>query len=78
MNTLAHEKQALARTVTFREDMMRVSLSDGREIGVPLDWFPRLKGATSAQRENFRLIAGGVGIHFPDVDEDVSVEGLLR
>ena len=57
---------------------MRVALSDGREIAVPLDWFPRLKGASQAQRENFRLIAGGVGIHFPDVDEDVSVERLLR
>ncbi len=78
MNILAHEKQALARTVTFQQDKMRVALSDGREIAVPLDWFPRLKSASQAQRENFRLIAGGVGIHFPDVDEDVSVEGLLR
>lgn len=68
----------LAHTVTFTQNTMRVALSDGREIAVPLDWFPRLKGASQALRENFRLIAGGVGIHFPDVDEDVSVEGLLR
>lgn len=72
------KNRPLARSVSFQQDKMHVSLSDGREIAVPPDWFPRLKDASQAQRENFRLIAGGVGIHFPDVDEDVSVEGLLR
>jgi hypothetical protein len=58
--------------------MMHVRLMDGRIISVPLDWFPRLKNAKQAEREKYRLIGGGIGIHWPDLDEDVSVPGLLR
>jgi hypothetical protein len=56
---------------------LRVHLADDRVIEVPLDWFPRLQGATRAQRKNWRLIGGGIGIHWEDIDEDVSVEVLL-
>lgn len=55
-----------------------VGLVDGRTISVPLEWFPRLAKATTAQRGKWEISAGGFGIHWPDVDEDVSTEGLLR
>lgn len=55
-----------------------VDLVDGRTLSVPIVWYPRLLNATAAQRNNWRLIAGGFGIHWPDVDEDLSIEGLLR
>ncbi|HZL30387.1 MAG TPA: DUF2442 domain-containing protein [Pseudolabrys sp.] len=55
-----------------------VVLADGRELAVPLAWFPRLTDATQAQRKNWRLIGQGQGIHWPDVDEDISVVSLLR
>ncbi len=54
-----------------------MALSDGREISVPLEWFPRLRDATPKQRKNWRLIARGIGIHWEDVDEDISVASLL-
>jgi hypothetical protein len=57
---------------------MIVSLSDGREVLVPLEWFPRLRDATAKQRDNWRLIAKGIGIHWEDVDEDIAVSTLLR
>ena len=63
--------------VSFAKDRLHVQLSDGREVIAPLEWFPRLQTATAAQRENYRLIGRGVGIHWEDVDEDISVEGLL-
>ncbi|GAF76665.1 unnamed protein product, partial [marine sediment metagenome] len=63
--------------VSCTDDALHVRLADGRELSVPLAWFPRLQGASPEQRNNWRLIGGGVGIHWPDVDEDVSVEGLL-
>jgi hypothetical protein len=63
--------------VSFAKDKLHVQLSDGREVIAPLEWFPRLQSATSAQRENYRLVGRGVGIHWEDVDEDISVEGLL-
>jgi len=64
-------------SVRFENDLVYVRLEDGREIGVPLVWFPRLAAATVEQRANWRLIGRGVGIHWPDVDEDISVAGLL-
>jgi hypothetical protein len=64
--------------VRFTEDAMSVDLLDGRTITVPVVWYPRLLHATSEQRANWRLIGGGFGIHWPDVDEDLSAEGLLR
>lgn len=69
--------EATAQTVEVTADALRVRLADGRDISVPLTWFPRLQQATAAQRSNWRLTGGGVGIHWPDVDEDISVEGLL-
>ncbi len=69
--------EALAVEVSFTKDALRVLLADGREISVPLEWSPRLRKATAKQRNNWRLLGGGVGIHWEDVDEDLSVENLL-
>ena len=66
-----------ATDVRFDKDMLHVQLLDGREIRVPLEWFPKLRDATKEQRANWRLIGKGVGIHWKDLDEDLSVEGLL-
>ena len=68
----------LAVDVTFDGDMLQVRLSDGREVRVPLEWFPKLRDATAEQRSNWRLIGKGVGIHWPDIDEDLSVAGLME
>ena len=67
-----------AKEVTLSEDELVVVLADGRRIAVPLAWFPRLLRATADQRQNFEILGDGVGIHWPDVDEDLSVAGLLR
>jgi hypothetical protein len=64
--------------VRFTDDTMSVDLLDGRTITVPIAWFPRLLHATPKQRSNWRLSGAGFGIHWPDVDEDLSAEGLLR
>lgn len=64
--------------VSFSDDALIVDLLDGRTISVPLAWYPRLLSATPAQRANWRVAGGGFGIHWPDVDEDLSTEGLLR
>ena len=66
------------KAVRFSEESLIVDLADGRTISVPLAWFPRLLRATSAQRENWQESGGGFGIHWPDLDEDLSTEGLLR
>ncbi len=63
--------------VRVSDDTLMVELSDGRTIAVPLDWYPRLKYATAEERRNWRLIGGGQGIHWEDLDEDISVKGLL-
>ncbi|WP_306534261.1 DUF2442 domain-containing protein [Geobacter sp.] len=63
--------------IHITEDTLSVDLSDGRSIAVPLGWYPRLELATPKERENWRLIGNGVGIHWRDIDEDISVEGLL-
>ena len=68
----------MASTIWFDGDMMRIRLLDGREIGVPLEWFPRLRDATYKQRKNWRLIGKGVGIHWDELDEDISVSALLK
>ena len=64
--------------VRVSEDALAVDLLDGRTIIVPLAWYPRLLHATPAQRANWQVAGGGFGIHWPDVDEDLSTEGLLR
>ena len=70
-------KEAIAKGVTVDDDALVVDLADARTITVPLAWFPRLEHGTAAERANWRLIGRGVGIHWPDLDEDISVEGLL-
>jgi hypothetical protein len=64
--------------VATDDDNLIVSLVDGRRVTVPLAWFPRLLHAEPSQRRNWRLIGDGHGIHWPDLDEDLSVSGLLR
>jgi hypothetical protein len=59
------------------DDSLAVDLVDGRTISVPLSWFPRLKHATEDERRNWRKIGLGIGIHWPDLDEDISVQSLL-
>jgi Protein of unknown function (DUF2442) len=69
---------ATAIDVRVTDDSLRVVLADGREVSVPLAWSPRLAEATNEQRKNWRLIGRGQGIHWPDVDEDISVASLLK
>jgi hypothetical protein len=66
------------RDVHFSDDTLSVDLVDGRTITVPLVWYPRLLQATPAQRANWEIVGAGYGIDWPDVDEDLSTEGLLR
>lgn len=70
-------REALAQSVGASDDALVVDLADVRTITVPLAWFPRLAHGTATERANWRLIAGGEGIHWPDLDEDISVESLL-
>jgi len=69
--------EPLAVDVSVTEDAIRVVLADGREVSVPLEWSVRLRNATAEQRKNWRLIGDGIGIHWEDVDEDISVVSLL-
>ena len=78
MGILAPQADERATNVEFTEDELRVALMDGRTISVPLVWYPRLLNATAAQRNNWEISGGGYGIHWPDIDEDLSTEGLLR
>ena len=78
MSTSSIKAEPFAVDVSFTGDSMRVTLADGREVSVPLEWFPRLRNATPKQRQNWQFIGKGISIHWPDVDEDISVEGLLR
>ena len=77
MNTLIADHEVFAVDVTFNEDALTVSLDDGRTISVPLAWYPRLLAGTPEERTRFELIGDGEGIHWPDLDEDISVEGIL-
>ena len=77
MSTLVTERDVFAESVQFSEDSMTVLLDDGRALSVPLAWYPRLLHGTKQEREKFELIGNGEGIHWPDLDEDISVEGLL-
>lgn len=78
MSTLGAElKRAIAQDVSVGDDSLAVDLDDGRTIVVPTSWFPRLMKGTPDERANFRLIGGGTGIHWPDLDEDISIASLL-
>ena len=68
---------ALARKVTVSRATLTVELTDGRRVSVPLDWYPRLKHGSAAERKNWELIGAGDGLHWPGLDEDISVDGLL-
>ena len=78
MNSSTQSAGERVKDVHFTEDTISVDLLDGRTITVPLAWYPRLLHATREQRENWQLAGGGYGMHWPDVDEDLSTEGLLR
>ena len=77
ISTTTARPVADAVDVTFTKDSLVVTLADGRCVSAPLEWFPRLLRASARQRRNWRLIGTGVGIHWEDVDEDISVRSLL-
>jgi hypothetical protein len=78
MGILALAADERVAGVEFAQDSLCVSLKDGRTIAVPLVWYPKLLKATTAQRTNWKISGGGYGIHWPELDEDLSTEGLLR
>ena len=81
MNGMLSANQALVLArisqVTVTDDMLSVDLEDGRTIAVPIGWYPRLAYGTTAERANFQVSGAGYGIHWPDLDEDIGIEGLL-
>ncbi len=78
MTTLEPKAGERVRDVRVTDDAISVDLFDGRTITVPLAWYPRLLYATFEQRANWRIAGAGYGIHWPDIDEDLSTQGLLR
>lgn len=78
MSTLAVKLDSHAVDVSVDDNALRFVLADGREISAPLEWFPRLRDASEAQRKKWRLIGRGIGVHWPDIDEDVAVDTLMR
>jgi hypothetical protein len=78
MGILALTADERVRDVRVSQDTLTVDLMDGRTISVPLVWYPRLLTGTAKQRSNWKVCAAGYGIHWPDLDEDLSTEGLLR
>ena len=77
MSTLITERDVFAQSVEFSEDSMTVHLDDGAQPSVPLVWYPRLLDGSEQERRHYELIGKGEGIHWPELDEDISVEGLL-
>lgn len=77
MNTLAVRLDSHAVDVAFANDAVHFVLADGREIAAPLEWFPRLRDASDKQRRNWRLIGKGIGVHWPEIDEDIAVSTLI-
>lgn len=78
MNTVVEKLEPRLSEVSITEDEIIARLQDGRSISVPLLWSWRLSAATAAQRQNFEILGDGQGIHWPDIDEDISVEGMLH
>jgi len=78
MGILALHADERVKNVRFTKTTLVVDLADGRSIAVPLTWYPRLLNATPTQRANWQIAGAGYGIHWPDLDEDLSTEGLLR
>jgi hypothetical protein len=77
MGILKIKVEPFAVDISFTADDLSVRLADGRQVSVPLTWFPKLLRATPEQRGNWRLIGNGIGIHWPLIDEDVSVASML-
>lgn len=78
MGILALNADERVRTIRFTKDMLLVDLMDGRTISAPLAWYPRLMTASVEQRNDWKICGGGYGIHWEQIDEDISAEGLLR
>jgi hypothetical protein len=78
MGILALAADERVTDVTVNDEELSVQLRDGRRISVPLVWYPRLLHATTEQRSHWKIVGSGYGIHWPDIDEDLSSEGLLR
>src|SRR5579862_2668477 len=76
-SSVVEQREALATRVSVSGEALRVQLADGRTISAPIAWYPRLAEATSKERRNWRLIGGGRGIHWTDLDEDISIANLL-
>ncbi len=77
MSTLAVELHPQAINIEYTESMLIIELADGRSISAPLVWFPRLSKASKEQLNNWQILGDGEGVHWPDIDEDLSVAGLL-
>lgn len=77
MNTSVFEREGVACAIAFSRDCLEISLSDGRKISVPLTWYPRLLRGTREEREHYEFIGHGEGVHWPELDEDISIEGIL-
>ena len=80
MSTLAEKVmyEPIAKKVAFANNFLCLYLADGREIKVPIEFYPRLKKATKKQRQNYEILGLGTGIHWKDIDEDLSVEGIVE
>lgn len=78
MNSLAIKFDDHAIDVSFTKTSLHFVLADGREISAPLEWFPKLRDASDAERNNWRFIANGIGVHWPNIDEDIAVRTLMR
>ncbi|MBN8706366.1 MAG: DUF2442 domain-containing protein [Bacteroidetes bacterium] len=77
MSTLQIKFESRVVDLSFSNDALKLILADGREISAPLEWFPRLRDADAKARNNWRLIGKGIGIHWEEIDEDISVRSLL-
>jgi hypothetical protein len=77
MSSTTADHLVTAANVRVEADTLTVELSDGRVLSVPIGWYPRLLHGTEQERKNWRFIAGGRGIHWPEIDEDISVENML-
>jgi len=78
MSTLAVKINSHAVDVQIQNNALHFILADGREISAPLEWFPRLRDASENQRGKWRFIGNGIGVHWPDIDEDIAVSTLMR
>lgn len=77
MNTLAVKLDPHAVDISIDDTALHLILADGREISAPLEWFPRLRDASPEQRDDWRLIGKGIGVHWPKIDEDIAVSTLM-